>query len=74
MDLSKDYTEAFIDEYQGSFFNVHDKILNNVYNKIEKLMTFQGFVPTTTGRFAKVSEFLKNYTEESLLELVKQYN
>lgn len=74
MDLTKDYTEAFIDEYQGSFFNVHDKILNSVYNKIEKLMAFQGFVSTATGRFAKVSEFLKNYTEESLLELVKQYN
>ena len=75
MDLSKDFRNNFIKSYKDTFLDTHQKILNNVLSKLEKLINFDNkFTSDSTSRIQRVRDFLKSKTQKELNNLVYSYN
>lgn len=74
LNMYNDNTDTLIQLYANTFFGAHSTILESVFDKIEKLINFSGFVSTESTRFDVVNSFLKSKTREQLNDLVMQYN
>jgi hypothetical protein len=74
MKLTNNITDLIVKQYKETFFSAHANIQEQIFNKLEKLMVFDGYKPTSLKRVDILNEFLKTLNEEKLGDLIYRYN
>lgn len=74
MNLTNNITDIIVNQYKETFFAAHANIQEQIFNKLERLISFQGYTAIATKRADIINEFLKSHNENSLGQLIQKYN